>query len=67
MKYEEMIKLQPGLYLIFWNNGCDMSKAIVQKSLHGVTLFYCAHWSGRNGSVYLSQYLDEIEKMVFII
>lgn len=60
-------KVQPGIYLVFWKNTNLVSRAVIFLDRSGTRMFQCHHWISDNNDVILEEYLDGIEKLVFIM
>lgn len=60
-------KVKTGIYLVYWKNSNLVSRAVIFLDRSGTRMFQCHHWISDNNDVILEEYLDGIEKLVFIM
>lgn len=63
---EDVDDIQIGFYLIFWEGG-GMSKAMISVNRHGVRIINCLNWPASSYNAALVDYIEGIEKMIFIM
>jgi len=63
---DDVEEIPLGFYLIFWEGG-GMSKAMISVNRRGVRIINCLNWPANSYNAPLVDYVDDIEKMIFIM